>query len=105
VGLFSSIFDLFGSSSIDDSTSISAPTDFGVNPTTGLPMISSSIDAGGHVFCETPSVFDSSSSFSSFDSSCGNSFDSSSSAFDSFGSSSLFNDCPQGSFHLGRLAA
>lgn len=120
MGLFSSICALFSSSgvsnspSIDDSASTFAETDdYGINPSTGLPMISNSLDAGGNLFCEPSSTLDSSSSSStlfddssscstSFDdsSSCGSpfhreigsSFDSSSSMFESVSSSSTFDD-------------
>jgi len=121
MGLFSSIRALFGSSSSSDSSSItdstiisdisndsysddtSGPFDYGINPSTGLPMISSSIDAGGNMFCAEPRTFDmfdsSSSCSSSFDDDFGSSssdsgssaFDSSSSFSDSSSSSSMFD--------------
>jgi hypothetical protein len=73
------------SSIFDDSSSMTPSTDYGVNPTTGLPMMNSAVDVGGHMFCEQPSMFDNSSSCSSFDSDIGSSCD--------FGSnSSMFDD-------------
>ena len=120
MGLFSIIRSMFKSSSISDSPSaddssnnFTETEDYGVNPSTGLPMISRGIDAGGYMLGEQPSTFDSSdsssslfddssSSISSFDdsSSCasafaresGSSFDSSSSMYDSVSSSSIFDD-------------
>ena len=121
MGLFSSIRALFGSPSSrascsnTDSTSISdtsndsysdddspGPFDYGINPSTGLPMVNGSIDVGGYMLCEQPSTFDmfdsSSSCSSSFDDDFGSSisdsessaFDSSSSYSDSSSSSSMF---------------
>lgn len=128
MGLFRSICNLFRSSRIndtsgsDDSSSFSAPDDYGINPSTGLPMISGAIDAGGFMYGEQPTTFDSadsasdslfedeSSFISTFDDSnscaspfdseigssysCGmsDSFDSTSSMFDTVSSSSMFDD-------------
>ncbi len=89
MGLFSWFSDVFGTSS--DSSFDSGPTgmDYGVNPSTGLPMINSAIDAGGNCYGCSPSSFssdDSWSSSSAFDSS--SSFDS----FSSMSSTSSFDD-------------
>ena len=119
MGLFSIIRSMFKSSAVsnspsadDSSSNFTETEDYGVNPSTGLPMISRGIDAGGYMLGEQPSTFDSSDSSSSMfddsssssssfdDSSCaspfareiGSSFDSSSSMFDSVSSSSIFDD-------------
>ena len=97
----------------NDSASTFPSDDYGINPSTGLRMISMSVDAGGYTLGEQPTTFDSadsgsslfdesSSSSSSFDdsSSCvgpfdsemGSSVGSSSSMFESVSSSSMFDD-------------
>ena len=95
-----------GSCDDNSSSTYTGTDDYGVNPSTGLPMISNAIDAGGYTLGEQPTTFDSSSAnSSSFDdsSSCSSSFDDSSSCaspfdrdigsgFDSSSSGSMFDD-------------
>jgi hypothetical protein len=95
-----------GSYDDDSSSTYTENEDYGVNPSTGLPMIGGAIDAGGYMLGEQPSTFDSSSSSSSlFDvsSTCGSPLGDSGScvspfdreigsSFNSSSSGSMFDD-------------
>jgi len=91
-GLFSTLLNLFESTSSSDSFNDSyfddapGPLDYGINPSTGLPMISSLLDADGNLFCEQPTIFESSNSTTLFDdpSCCSSSFDDSSASVSPF---------------------
>jgi len=79
MGFFSKLFDMFLASGTDNSASISSDTEYditldssslfddsdhGINPSTGLNMMNSTFDIGGHFWGESDSssLFDSSSS-------------------------------------------